>query len=71
MTMTSESKDALTALTAYREATRSRGPQHVTIADLLTDLLHLAEREGLDALSIANQSRRHFLAEASQKKRAA
>ena len=71
MPKASGSEAARAALAQYRLATGTRDATGTTITDLLTDLMHLAIREGLDPAELTEQARRHFLVEVHQERQAA
>jgi Tfp pilus assembly protein PilO len=55
---------AETALKAHAKETGNlREPLETRIMDLLTDLMHLAKKRGLDFDSVAQQARAHATAE--------
>jgi hypothetical protein len=63
MTDSQRTDAARAALEAYAYAQRLPIQGEYTVIDLITDLLHLAEDEGLDPLAIARKAELHHRAE--------
>jgi len=57
---------AKVALNGYVQLQGSVGERQFAIIDLITDLFHLAEDEGLDAHKIAGTAELHFRSEKVQ-----
>ena len=63
MTDSNRTDAARLALQAYAQTQRLPFPCEFTLIDLVTDLLHLAQGEGLDAHAIARKAELHHRAE--------
>lgn len=67
----SGSEAAQAALKQYRLATGTHDAIGTVITDLMTDLMHLAMREGLDPAALTEQAHCHVVAEIYQERQAA
>ena len=57
---------AQAALQAYVELNGSTGISKCDVVDLVADLLHFVENQGLDASDVLSKAGRHFQAETQQ-----
>ena len=63
MTDETRTESARTALDSFVRMQGLRVEREFALIDLITDLLHLAEQEGLDAQDIARKAELHYRVE--------